>query len=93
MKPEKYSRGQTLRVFWVDSTQSAGWRYEANPPVKIEEIVSIGFVAGCSEVGINLTTTVSDGGGVLSFVSIPWEAITHIQDIPDWGRYEKLPTG
>lgn len=91
MKPEKYDRGTALRVFWVDSTQSEGWRYEENPPVHIEEVLTLGFVANTSAMGISLTTTMSDNGGILSLVTIPWEAITFIQELKDWGRYFNLP--
>lgn len=93
MKPEKYRRGKALRVFWVDSTENAGWHYGENPPVYIEEVVSLGWVASTSDKGLNLTTTISERGGTLSLVSIPWEAITDIQDIPEWGRYDEIPPG
>lgn len=91
MRPEKYSKGTALRVFWVDSTQSEGWRYEENPPVHIEEVVTLGFVANTSNMGLSLTTTISDAGGILSLVMIPWEAILDIQELTDWGRYDNLP--
>lgn len=87
MKPEKYRRGQALRVLWVDSTETAGWLYLTNPPVHIEVVVTQGFVVNTSDEGINLTSTLSDNGGILSMVSIPWEAVKDIQDIEDWGRY------
>lgn len=90
MRPEKYDRGTALRVFWVDSAQSSGWRYEENPPVHIEEVVTLGFVANTSDKGISLTTSMSDNGGILSMVMIPWEAITRIQELESWGRYDNL---
>lgn len=85
-------RGQALRVFWVDSTQSAGWRYEDNPPVHVEDVVSLGFFVNDSPKGINITTTLSDNGGILSYTTIPWEAVTVIQDIPEWDRHASLPS-
>jgi hypothetical protein len=87
MKPEKYRRGQALRVLWVDSTQRAGWLYDEHPPVHVEEVVTQGFVVNQSPKGLNITSTISEAGGVLSLVTIPWECITDIQDIEDWGRY------
>lgn len=89
MKPEEYIKGQALRVFWVDSTQSAGWQYAEHPPVHIEEVVSLGFFINSSPKGVNLSHSLSEHGAVLSLVTIPWEAITHIQDIEGWGRYDR----
>lgn len=91
MKPEKYSRGDTLRVLWVDSAQTPGWVYEAEPPVNIEEAVTCGYFVNSSNEGINMTTTLSDGGGALNLIAIPWSAIREIQQIFDWGRYEVPP--
>lgn len=90
MKPERYRRGQALRVFWVDSTECGGWHYGENLPVQIEMVESLGWVVNTSGKGLSITTTISDRGGVLATVSIPWGAITGIQDIPEWGRYDEF---
>jgi len=91
MKPREYTRGKALRVFWVDSTQTAGWKYDEEIPVTIERIATLGWVVTTSPDGMNMTTTLSRHGGVLSFVSIPWRAITHIQELNEWDREANLP--
>lgn len=91
MKQQKFERGDALRVFWVDSTQSAGWMYESNPPVHVEEVTSLGFFVNSSVKGINLSTTLSENGGILSLITIPWECITGIQEIHEWGKGFNLP--
>jgi hypothetical protein len=91
MKPEKYRRGQALRVFWVDSTQSQGWRYDENPSVHVENVATLGFFVNSDLRGINMTSTLSDAGGSLSLVTIPWQAITDIQDISDWDQFTGYP--
>jgi hypothetical protein len=91
MKPQNFSRGDALRVFWVDSTQTAGWQYESEIPVLIEKIATLGWVTDTSDEGLNITTTISRQGGVLSIVTIPWKAITCIQELKDWNRDVNLP--
>lgn len=91
MKSQSFPRGKALRVFWLDSTQSGGWNYDAEPPVHIEKIATLGWVVNTSTEGINMTTTLSRHGGVLSLVSIPWQAVTHIQEYDEWNRDEGLP--
>ena len=90
MKPEKYIRGKALRVFWVDSTQSAGWQYHENPPVHVEEVVTLGFVVNTTNRGLNMTTSISELGGTLSMVSIPWECVIGIQSLNGWDRTDNL---
>lgn len=90
MKPEKFSRGTALRVFWVDSSQTAGWQYDETP-VLIEKIATLGWVVNTSEDGINMTSTLSRHGGALSLVAIPWACITYIQTLPEWNRDANLP--
>lgn len=91
MKPKSFPRGKALRVFWVDSTQTAGWRYEETPPLLIEKIATLGWVVNTTHEGVNLTTTISKHGGVLSLVTIPWQAVTHIQELTEWDRDSNLP--
>lgn len=91
MKPERYSRGKALRVFWVDSAESSGWNYDENPPVHVEEVVTLGFVVNTSEKGLGLSTSLSQLGGTLSRVYIPWQAITGIQSLSGWDRDDNHP--
>jgi hypothetical protein len=91
MKPRAFSRGTALRVFWVDSSQTAGWKYDENIPVMVEKIATLGWVTDTSSDGINMTSTLSKHGGVLSYISIPWKAIVHIQELNEWDRDANLP--
>lgn len=86
MTPQTYTRGDALRVAWVDSTEQSGWMYAEEPPVHIERIVTTGFVVNTSPDGINLTHSLSKLGGVLGLVTIPWACITSIQELKDWNR-------
>ena len=90
MKPQTYLRGQALRVFWVDSSHRAGWRYD-DPPVLIEEVSTLGWVVNTNRKGLNMTTSISKHGGILSLVTIPWQSVTNIQVIPEWNRDANLP--
>lgn len=91
MKPKMFPKGLALRVFWVDSTQIAGWRYADNLPVHIEKIVTLGWVVNCSDEGISLTTTIASSGSVLSSVMIPWVSVVHVQELNEWDRDSNLP--
>lgn len=81
MTPQNYRRGIALCVHWVDSTQSEGWMYEEAPPVHIEEIKTTGHFVNSSKQGLNMTSTLSKLGGVLGLVTIPWAAVTSIQEL------------
>jgi hypothetical protein len=91
MKPQMYPRGKALRVFWVDSTQSGGWRYGENHSVVIENIATLGWITETDEDGLSMTSTLSRHGGVLTVVSIPWQAVVDIQELPEWDRDANLP--
>lgn len=91
MKSQSFPRGKAIRVFWVDSTQSAGWKYGEEIPVTIEKIATLGWVVGTSKDGLNMTTTLSQNGGVLSIVAIPWQSVVHIQECNEWDRDVNLP--
>jgi hypothetical protein len=91
MTPTTFPRGKALRVFWVDSTQIAGWRYGDQIPVHIEKIITLGWVVNCSTEGIGMTTTIAESGSVLSSVMIPWVAVVHIQELNEWDRDSNLP--
>jgi hypothetical protein len=86
--------GDAIRVFWEDSTQSGGWCHPhcEETPVRIEDVCSLGFFVNSSERGLNLTTSLSSHGGVLSIVSIPWASIRTIQRIPEWNSDHNLPS-
>lgn len=92
MTPLSFPRGTALRVFWVDSTQTAGWMYDLHPPVEVENVATLGWAVNSTVNGLNLTSTLSKRGGVLSVVTIPWAAITDIQELKEWNRDVNLPT-
>lgn len=91
MKPLSFRRGTALRVFWLDSTQTAGWLYEDHPEIMVEKCATLGWVVNSSIKGLNLTSTLSTRGGVLSLVTIPWKAITDIQELKEWDRDANIP--
>lgn len=90
---EAYAKGIALRVSWVDSTQRSGWMYEENPPVVVEDIITQGFFINSTKVGMNISSTMSEGGGILSLVTIPWEAIKNVQIIEEWSRDDRPGEG
>ncbi|CAN5950560.1 unnamed protein product [Sphagnum jensenii] len=90
-RQQNFPRGRALRVFWQDSTQLSGWQYGEEVPVHIERVATLGWVVSSSKDGINMTTSLSKNGGALSLVAIPWLAITHIQELPEWDRNSNLP--
>lgn len=91
MKPLSFRRGTALRVFWVDSTQTPGWLYEDLPEVKIEKVATLGWAVNSTIEGLNLTSTLSRRGGILTLVTIPWRAITDIQELKEWNRDTNIP--
>jgi hypothetical protein len=91
MTPISFRRGTALRVFWVDSTQTPGWIYEKLPTVQVERVATLGWAVNSSVRGLNLTSTLSTRGGALSLVTIPWAAITDIQELEEWNRDANLP--
>ena len=93
MEWKPYVRGQAIRVFWHDSSHQAGWHYPGDEamPVHIERVATLGWVVSTSSDGINMTTSISKNGGILSLVSIPWLSITHIQELSEWNRDASLP--
>lgn len=83
MNPQNYRRGTSLRVFWVDSSQKAGWQYAKVHPVQIERVMTTGHVVNCSEDGIAMTSSLSHYGGVLGLVNIPWACVTNVRELED----------
>lgn len=93
MEYRSFTRGQAIRVFWHDSAHLSGWQYEEDTPipVHIERVATLGWVVSVSKDGINMTTSISKNGGVLSLVAIPWLSITAIQELSEWNRDVNLP--
>lgn len=93
MKRTDYDRGSALRIFWVDSCHSPGWQYGDRGIPEVERVVTLGFVVASNEEGLVLSTSLSQKGAALAPVIVPWEAITHIQEIPsEWHRESNLPS-
>lgn len=91
MKPLSFRRGTALRVFWVDSTHTPGWIYDEHPTVEVENVSTLGWAVNSTVRGLNLTSTLSTRGGLLSLVTIPWAAITDIQELKEWNRDTNIP--
>lgn len=91
MKPLSFRRGTALRVFWVDSTQTSGWLYDSLPDVQVENVATLGWAVNSTINGLNITSTLSRRGGILSIVTIPWRAITDIQELKEWNRDTNIP--
>ena len=86
MEANKYPYGRSLRVFWVDSNTRTGWCYEQEG-FKPDHIVSLGYVVEAGTSALTLTCAIAARGGAVSPVTIPWEAIIKIDELPeDWNR-------
>ena len=80
MQAQNFRFGSSVFVQWEDSGYIDGWRRGVE--VDLGTIESCGYVAACGEAGITLTTSIDfHSRACVSPISIPWRAITNIQEV------------
>lgn len=80
MKTEDLEKHSLVRVVWVDSNYTNGWRREEEKTVCVPKIVSVGFVTAATEDVMELSSSVGmDDGDKLNPLSIPACSIVEVE--------------
>ena len=86
MDPLALKPAVLVRVTWVDSDYTRGWHYPAEETGEYKldlgsEITSVGLVVKANERSLVLSSSLSDSGGVLCPLSIPWGMIQRLEEL------------
>lgn len=86
MRPIELPKGKAVHVNWIDSVTQTGWNYEGGG-FEPEHVHSIGYVISASPKTLVLSTSISDRGGIVSALIVPWQAVDEVALIgADWDR-------
>lgn len=78
--------GDAVRVNWMDSYTTPGWRDIEHTPVPYH-IVTQGFVTANTKKLLGVTHTISVTGGTLDPIHMPWVAIKGVTKLGKrWDR-------
>jgi hypothetical protein len=80
MNAEFFDFGKVVKLSWEDSASICGWRPGPRRP-EFGAIESIGWVVGCSETGITISTSLNDEQSCICPISIPWSCVTEIKEV------------
>jgi len=61
--------GEAVSVVWRDSASFAGWRINTEN-IRAGEIVTLGYVMGCTDEELIISTSIGNQGGALDPLAI-----------------------
>lgn len=79
MEATHFSFGRVVRIRWEDSAHLEGWRRE--PLVDVGTVDSVGYVVATDEVGITISSSLTDEAAYVCPLSIPWSCISKIEEV------------
>ena len=85
MRKKNLPFGTPIRVMWVDSSNRKGWIYNREELGEVTQVISIGFTLKSTPDTLTLASSIGNSGEMLTPLTVPWKAITDLQEIPgDW---------